>query len=209
MPKLKISLVLVLLSVLNVVYSQDSISVKITADVVNRYVTRGQNSGGESAQIQPLLSASFKNLEIGAWGTYGISNDYHEIDVYAKYTINNFAIQFMHYATIKDGDGEIVLYYKPIKSIPLTISTATYVYGCEKYSNYSEIGYTINIGTQPVELFTGFTPYKGIYNSFRNSFDVVNVGATFRKSMLNIPTYITFCGNPQSKELFFIFGLTL
>ena len=207
MVKMKFLIALVLLCITSSMYSQDSLSVKLTADIVNRYVFRGQNCGGESAHIQPSLSIGIKNAEVGSWGSEGISNNYNEIDLYAKYNFKKIAIQYIHYATV--NDGEIILYYKPFNKIPLLISSATYVYGPSDYSNYSEIAYSIQVYNLPIDLFVGATPYCGVYNQFQHKFNIVNIGGTIRKDILALPTYITLSGNPQSKEVFLVFGLTI
>jgi len=209
MIKIKYFLVLLLLIVSSKTFSQDSATVNINADLVSRYMYRGQSTGGESSHVQPSLHLNYKNIEIGAWGSYGVSNNYNEIDLYGKYSISQFSIMFMHYYI--SNQGEITLAYKVSDKIPLSIFVATYVYGDIYNSTYVEIGYSLQLGTQPVDLFVGITPYKGMYD---NNLNVVNMGATFKRNInvsdkLVIPAYITIGCNPQVKNTILVFGITI
>ena len=67
MNRIKLFLLGLLLIISNISYSQDSVYVNVSADIVNQYINRGQNAGGNSAHIQPLLYIDYKNFEVGAW----------------------------------------------------------------------------------------------------------------------------------------------
>ncbi len=63
-------------------------SASIGADVVSRYVWRGTDFG-ESMSVQPALTFGFGGLEVGAWGSYSISEPgagANENDLWAAYT---------------------------------------------------------------------------------------------------------------------------
>lgn len=220
MDKLKIILLLFLFTIS--AYGQDSVKVSLSTNVVSRYVDHGMNMGGNCVHIQPALSASIKNLEIGVWGSYGVSNNYTEADVYAKYTFKTVAIQFMNMnsSSIEDeygnyntntNMGEISLFYQS-KKIPLKLIATTYVYGDNNnYSTYAEVGSPINVANIPIDLFVGMTPNKGYYG---DKLAITNIGSTFHYSLkldekVSIPTFITLCSNPNTKNVFIIFGLTI
>lgn len=207
------------------VYSQGTISVNITADIVNQFVNRGQNSGGNSFQLQPLVYADFKNFEFGAWGSYGVTNNYQEIDLYVKYFIKNFAIQYMHYNmpstqdfsknALFSGDyslnfDEISVYYNGNKDLPIKLMSATYICGDKQFSTYMEAAYEFKNGNQHFNFFVGGTPRNGLYGNA----GITNIGLTVCNPIklidyFSLPTYITLCGNPDTKIVYFVFGVTL
>ncbi|HBS88002.1 MAG: hypothetical protein A2W91_10210 [Bacteroidetes bacterium GWF2_38_335] len=64
----------------------DSSKVEISGDLVSRYIWRGADYGNAPA-IQPTIKWNWKNLEIGAWGSFGISQySFAETDLYISYT---------------------------------------------------------------------------------------------------------------------------
>lgn len=220
MTKLKITLLFFLFTIS--VYSQDSLKINLSSNIVSRYVDHGINMGGNCAHIQPTLYGSYKNLEIGVWGSYGVSNNYTEADVYLKYTFKTVAIEFMNMnsSSIQDefgnfntntNMGEVCLFYQSTK-IPLKLMATTYVYGDNNnYSTYAEIGSPITIAKVPIDLFIGMTPHKGYYG---DKLAITNIGATFHSCLkldekVSIPTFMTLCSNPNSKNVFIIFGLTI
>lgn len=63
-------------------------SASIGADIVSRYVWRGQDFG-ESASVQPGLTIALGGFEFGAWGSYSISASGagdNENDLWASFT---------------------------------------------------------------------------------------------------------------------------
>ena len=156
-------------------------------------------------------------------GSYGITNNYNEIDVYARYTFKRFSIQYMNYNMPKSNlsvglfssvtsynVGEVSLFYRGVENFPIKFAINTYIYGDSYHSTYSEIGYPIKIGKNSVDLFVGINPYKSSYGNI----GVVNAGGTFRYNIklndsFSVPTYITICGNPDTKMLFFVYEVTI
>jgi hypothetical protein len=72
------------------------IKLNIGADVMSRYVWRGSDFG-QSPSIQPTLSLSIENFEIGSWGAIATNGLYTEVDLYAKYTLKWFTIAVTDY----------------------------------------------------------------------------------------------------------------
>jgi len=155
---LKISLGLFLLFQTNYLFSQDSKgSLNVTTDIVNRFIWRGQNVGGSSVHVQPTLSYTKGGFEIGAWGTYGLSNDYAEVDEYAKLSVKGFTLQLTNYydPITPGGDatstnpkfynfdgkttasvGEVSLSYKGPETFPLSFTAGTFLYGNDHNYGY-------------------------------------------------------------------------
>lgn len=71
-------------------FAQDSKGVEfnVGADLMSRYVWRGTQFGGASPSIQPGVSLTANNFEIGFWGAYSLGgvNPYQEFDLYMSYT---------------------------------------------------------------------------------------------------------------------------
>jgi len=72
------------------------------ADVVNRYIWRGLNLGGNTPSIQPSIEYAIGNtgLSIGAWGAYSIGGQTtQETDLILSYTLPNemFTVAFCDY----------------------------------------------------------------------------------------------------------------
>ena len=228
----KVLLVLCLCLQTIFVFSQDSLL--ITTDIVSRYVFRGQVYGG-SVNLQPKVSFAHKNLEVGVWGTYGITDSFHEVDPFVKYSYHEVSATFVEHYDPTTFDckpssinanyfnfnnsttahlGEVILTYEG----PISLLMSTYIYGNDldslshnRFSTYFELGYTLNINKQKIDLFFGMTPHSG---SYANDFAVVNVGATTYKDIkiadnFTIPTYYTLIINPKSQNVYFVVGLTL
>ncbi len=71
-------------------FAQDSKGVEfnVGADLMSRYVWRGTQFGGASPSLQPSVSLTTNNFEIGFWGAYSLGgvNPYQEFDLYMSYT---------------------------------------------------------------------------------------------------------------------------
>ena len=69
----------------------------IGADVVSRYVWRGQDLGS-SVSVQPSISCAKNNLEIGAWSSWAISDGgADENDLYVTYSMESVAVTLTDY----------------------------------------------------------------------------------------------------------------
>ena len=82
---------------------------EISADVVSRYVWRGTQFG-DSAHIQPALSYSTGDFEIGAWGSFALSgNDGgSELDLYISYDLGFASLTLTNYTFPGDTSASII-----------------------------------------------------------------------------------------------------
>lgn len=206
----------------------------LSADFVSRYVWRGLLFNA-SPNIQPTLDFSLGNLSVGAWGSYGISDKFAEVDLYLSYTVKYFTLTVFDYYTEDETDLSLNSYFKWGKTntphsleaslsfngtekLPLTFTASTFFYGNDwdingnnYYSTYFEVGYYKQIGTTQLNLFAGGTPASGLYSD-RAGF--VNVGIKLSKDIVvsdkyNLPVFGQLILNPNAKDIFFVFGLTL
>ena len=79
-----------------IAWAQKSIESNIEADVVSRYVWRGQDRGGFS--VQPEASVSWQGLSLSAWGNIGLDkDDAREIDLTLGYERWGFNVGITDY----------------------------------------------------------------------------------------------------------------
>jgi len=214
--------------------SDDSLSLNLNADFVSRYLWRGLLYSG-NPNIQPYASLSYKGLTFGAWGSFGISTPWAETDFYLSYaagpltfTVSDYYVAFdddlpnYYYFNFKKGEtshsleGQIT--YTGPEAFPITLTAATFFAGVDDndgdgendYSTYFEVAYTSEISGLPVKLFVGGTPNKGLYSTDAN---IVNVGVNITKTLkfsekLEIPVFGNIVVNPNSEDMFFVFGIT-
>mgnify|MGYP001545971921 CR=1 FL=1 len=62
--------------------------------LMNRFIWRGMNLGGNSPSIQPYVGMMIKNFEIGVWGAYSVGGEFtnQEFDLYAAYYLFDGAL---------------------------------------------------------------------------------------------------------------------
>ncbi|MDD3876801.1 MAG: hypothetical protein PHT69_09280 [Bacteroidales bacterium] len=70
--------------------------INLGVDLMSRYVWRGADYGS-SPSIQPTLSFSSGNFELGSWSAVATNNTFKEIDLYAKYTFKNVSLTVTDY----------------------------------------------------------------------------------------------------------------
>lgn len=196
--------------------AQDKAEFSIGADLVNRYVWRGTNLGGNSFHIQPGATFTYKNIELGAWASYGLSNDYKEYDFYGTYSFSNLALTFCDYNCPTDEPGipetyfELALSYEGNDKIPFYGNINQYFYNDD--GTYIDLGVKINSRHKlPMDLNLGFTPWKGSYAdqtailniSYKISYDIP-VSKEF-----SIPVFSSLIVNPDIEKIYFTAGISL
>lgn len=111
-------------------------------------------------------------------------------------------------------------------NLPLSFLVATVFYGADKINNYKlsdplntdqnfssyiELGYNFSIGENSCNTFLGVTTHDGLYGY---GFNVVNIGITGYKDIkltdnFTLPISSSLIVNPQSQNIFLVFGLSL
>jgi len=127
------------------------IKLNIGSDIVSRYIWRGCDYGN-SPSIQPTLSLSKANFELGCWSAVATNSFYKEIDLYAKYTYKKVSLLFTDYyipsfnGTPSSPDNRYFIYddkttahsfegsllYKGNDKFPLWLLGGVYFYGNDK-----------------------------------------------------------------------------
>ena len=108
--------------------------------------------------------------------------------------------------------------YAGIESFPLTASINTAFYGADKkadgnqaYSTYVELTYPVAVNAK---VFVGASLFDSpnVYNN--SQFSIINVGLKISKSIaitdkFSLPVYGIIGSNPNTKNAFFVVGITL
>lgn len=195
------------------------------ADLVSRYVWRGTDFGN-SAAVQPTVEFAAGDFAIGAWGSYAINSNVGgaEADLYVSYSIADFSIGITDYYFPGEGfanapgtvpvtsgnyfDYENAHYFElnlgyTIESFSIS---ANYFFANLNDDLYFELGYNID----NVDLFAGVgnESYTG-----DGEFNLVNVGLSATKEIeisdtFALPLFGSVVLNPDSEQLFLLFGLS-
>ncbi|MDZ7741117.1 MAG: TorF family putative porin [Bacteroidota bacterium] len=208
----------------------------VGSDFVSRYVWRGMDFAN-SPSIQPTLSYTATcGFEIGYWGAYSTNAiNYQETDLYLSYTIkdviklgvtdyffpmgDSLSISNKYFEYGEDKTGHILegsLTFNGLENFPVYLSLNYNFYGADKDNSfYGEIGYNGTAGDYEYSVFLGATPGKGIYlPDGSDEFSVVNVGLTASKEIritekFSLPVMGSLVFNPQSENIFLVFGFSL
>lgn len=198
------------------VTAQEKGKIKVNADVVSSFLWRGvpgyspfgdQNVLAPS--IQPTLAFTYKNFEIGAWGSGDFTGTYKETDLYASYSYKFLTLMISDYYWNLDLLGndyfdyndestshilEAAVTLKP-ETFPVSLLVATMFYGADKkyddalknnYSTYVELGYSLPVGADKLDFALGMSPSDGFYGDGygdKDGFSVVNFSVTGFKNI--------------------------
>lgn len=219
----KLFIILFFISVsISAVRSQEVV-VKAEADFVSSYVWRGLYVG--PASIQPGISLSAGDFTVGVWGSSSFNGTWREFDLYAKYSIGNLSILLTDYFLPHDlPDGEKISYfdysehvveatlgYTFGESFPLSLVWNTNFIGDDDYSTYFEASYSIPTSFANIDLIIGATPKAGFYS---DGFAVVVTSIKASKEIVindkfSLPVYTQAILNPDSRDVFLVFGMKL
>jgi hypothetical protein len=146
-----------------------NVTLNLGADLVSRYVWRGQDFGA-SAAIQPSLSLDAFGFSLGAWGSYGftrytywiddttsIENNYSEVDLFLSYNYKYFTLLLTDYYAPLPLDTfpganyfnwknattwhtlELTLILDGPEKFPIQFIAATLLYGADKGKDTSGV----------------------------------------------------------------------
>lgn len=215
--------------------SQDSVqnsSFAVNADMVSRYVWRGQLYSA-APNIQPYASLTKGQFTLGTWGSYALGDKYSEVDLYILWQFKRLGLTLSDYCTLSELPGETKYFdygnrvtphaiegtanFQVAENFPLKITAATFFYGNDKdstgnyYSSYLELSYPYSKAGYDFNFYIGGTPAKGLYGTKAG---LVNVGLSARKIVklsetFEMPATIQLAANPLSNSIYLIFFLTI
>lgn len=214
--------------------SENDIQLSMNADLVSRYVWRGLLYSS-NVNIQPSIGLSCNNFFMGAWGSYGLSDKYAEVDFYAGYGLGNLTLTVNDYYTENETDmdqydhfnfnnettnhaleGSLAYYFGD--NCPLTLTGAMFLYGNDRdaegenfYSTYIEAHYDWQTaGEYQWSAFVGGTPAEGLY---ADNAAIVNVGFSLTNELiindkLTLPVEGSLISNPEAEDVFLVMKVT-
>ncbi len=211
---------------------------ELGADAVSRFVWRGSENGN-SPQIQPYgsfeLTSPIGNFSVGAWGSYGLSGEFNENDIFAKYAyetkIGEFSISvtdmMFPYTGIEisnfkgNGEGahtvEFVLSYNGNESFPVNFSAGQIIHNHieNEKTLYLETGFTQTLGEVTLNYFIGAVNGQSFWYGIENEgIKIINLGISAEKEIkisenFSLPMGFSLITNPYKKTSFIIFKLSL
>ena len=185
---------------------------EIGADLVSRYVWRGTQFG-DSAHIQPGISYTTGDLEIGAWGSFALSgNDGgSELDLYISYDLGFASLTLTNYTFPGDASASIipddffgVEGYELSTGFDLGPVGLTVGYFTETEDLYIETGFSL--GNLDVAIGGGNEVY-----TLDGDFAVCNVSLGTSKEIkitedYSLPIFGSFVYNPDTTDAFLVLG---
>lgn len=214
--------------------AQDKVEGSVSADVVSRYVWRGQALG--DAAVQPSASLSYKGLSLSAWGSYGFLNteDTKEFDLTLSYTVGGFNVGVTDYWFSYYGADNKYFEYRAHDTShvweanvgydfgPLAIQWYTNFAGADginksgkrAYSSYVQLSAPFTLATCDWTATIGAVPYATSFYSDVNGFAVTNVALRATKAIpvckkWSLPLFLEGSCNPSTKKGYLVVGFTV
>lgn len=217
-------------------YAQDKVEASIGADVVSRYIWRGQDLGGVS--IQPEVSVGYKGLSLSAWGNIGIQKpdvedgyDLKELDLTLSYGIGGFSVSITDYFT-EGGEGYFM--YDAHRTSHVLEAQTGYDFGWmavnwhtniagadgmnkdgnRAYSSYLSVAAPFTLGGLDWTVEAGAVPWStDFYNDPTNGFSVCHLSLEASKEIkitehYSLPLFAQIAFNPRTENAYFTFGLS-
>jgi uncharacterized protein (TIGR02001 family) len=207
------------------------ITLTATSDLVSSYVWRGLLQGSNTPNFQPTVSLTYGGFTLGTWGSGSFDGKEKELDFFATYVFSpSFAItvtdydwtfgtgkNYFDYTSSTEHLYEASLAYTGPSSLPFSISLNTMFYGADKngnsqaYSTYVELDYQ---ATAAAKLFLGASLMESDITYGTTGFGVINAGAKVTRSIaitdkFSLPVYGVIGANPNAKNVYLVFGITL
>lgn len=222
MKKLKLWVIMVALTYTVGEIKAQQVSLSVGADFVSSYIWRGLYSG--PASVQPGISLTAGNILVGVWGSTGFDSSSREFDLFASYTFRNVSLKMTDYFFPRDiqtgEDGgyfdfsvhviEATLGYSFGSVLPLSLAWNTNLVGDDNNSTYIEANYSLPLQGVNLDFALGATPWKGAYS---NGAAVVNLAIKASKRIaitptFSLPVFTQVVLNPDSENVYFVFGLS-
>lgn len=212
--------------------AQERIEATVQADVVSRYIWRGQDLGDVS--LQPTLGLAYKGLSLTAWGNVGLSDpsDTEEFDLTLAYSIGGFNIGVTDYWFNKPNDRYFSYAAHETSHVfeanigydfgPVAVQWYTNFAGNDglnksgkrAYSSYFEVSAPFRLAGCDWTAAVGAVPYATTSYSNANGFAVTNVSVRATKDVritktFSLPLFAGVTANPSTEKAYMVFGFTL
>lgn len=228
------ALVVMSLMGLTTTNAQDKVEGSVAADVVSRYVWRGQVLG--DAAIQPSAGLAYKGFSLSAWGSYGFvsSGDTKEFDLTLSYSTGGLNVGVTDYYFSNSGADNKYFEYRSAETAhvweanigydfgPVALQWYTNFAGADArtddgkraYSSYVELSAPFKLAACDWTATVGAVPYKTSFYSDANGFAVINIALRATKEVavcrkFSLPLFMEGSCNPSTKKGYLVVGFTV
>ncbi len=187
----------------------------VGADVVSSYIWRGAKFG-DGAHIQPTVELSSGGFALGAWGSFGLSNDVDsEADLYVGYGVGGFYFGLTDYF-FPSYEGEHPEYFDydnhglelnlSYEVGAVTISANRFLDDNMEDDMYFELAFSAG----PASIFIGAGDESYTEDG---DFALCNIGVTGEKEIqftdsFSLPVFASFIVNPDIEQAYMVFGMS-
>lgn len=214
--------------------AQDKVEANVGADVVSKYLWRGQELG--HAAIQPTLGIGYKGLSLSAWGSYGITDasDTEELDLTLGYTVGGFNVGITDY-WFTGGDNRYFMYEDAKTSHvfeanigydfgPVAVQWYTNFAGNDHkyndkgekkhaYGSYLEVSAPFKLGGLDWNAAIGAVPFEAPCYGVED-FAITNISLKATKDVkitdsFSVPVFAQVMANPHDQKAYFAVGFSL
>lgn len=196
----------------------------LEADIVSRFIWRGQNYG--SVSLQPTVGLTWRGLSLTAWGNVGLTqSDYNEVDLTIGYehpcglrlSLTDYWAAEGRLADNHVVEGNIGFDFGPLSLDWYTNFAGDYDRtdtGRQAYSSYVEANVPFRLLTCDWTATIGAVPFRTDFYDSASGFAVVNIGLLVEKEIavtprFGIPLFAGAATNPSNKGLYLWCGLTV
>lgn len=215
--------------------AQDKVEGTVGADVVSRYVWRGQVLG--DAAIQPTAGLSYKGFALDAWASYSFvdSKKYDkEFDLTLSYSTGGFNVGVTDYYFSKPEGENKYFEYRNGYTKHVWEAFVGYDFGCfdmewytnfagndgvnksgkRAYSSYFTLSAPFKLATCDWKATVGIVPYATDFYADANGFAVTNVSLRATKEFKvcknwSVPVFAEGIANPSTKKGYLVVGMSL
>lgn len=199
------------------------------ADIVSRYVWRGTDFG-ESASIQPALSASSGGFEIGTWASYAMhpeSADANEHDLWISYSTGrlSFGVTDYYFPNLGagffdfDDEGNGAHYLEPFvtfsgfQALPVTLYAGFFAYNDPDHSVYLNASYPVSIDGVDLAFGVGASATESVMYG-TSGFGIIDLTLAASRDVplterFALPLSVAYVLNPYAEKSFLVLGLSL
>jgi len=231
----RIGLILILLAAFYGVKAQEEVvdnkaRVSAKLDLHSSHLWRGFKNGN-TFSIQPTISVSKGNLNVGSWAAYAGNDSYFEVDIFTEYTYRSITFSLYDYYCPKSTQMNGFLEFRKFhtrhtldaminwnpENLPLKLLVSTFVLGDDispnngrqAYSTYIEPALTWKFKRFSGDILFGFTPFAGYYSSKPS---IVNLSTVisyiFKVNRFEMPINSKVSYNPVLKTFWYSIGLS-
>ena len=229
-----IALMAMVMVCVGVAKAEDKIEGTVGADVVTRYIWRGQMLG--DAAVQPTAGLAYKGLSLTAWGSFGFINkdDAKEFDLTLEYATGGFSVGVTDYYFSVRGAENKYLDYRAHSTPHVWEAYVGYDFGVaavkwftnfagadgvnksgkRAYSSYAEVSAPFKLAKCDWTATVGIVPYYTSFYADVNGFAVTNVALRCTKELplckkFALPVFGEVSCNPSTQKAYLVAGFTI